>query len=431
MIETNPFAQGEIRSGNTLTASSNNEEMASAQAPVQEIQAEKNTSEPMEEAQLPAEYFLEQHYNFRRNVLSGMVEYKKSDEPDEKYARLTSEALNTIYIMGMREMPDVTELKSDIKTYVESSIPPVYDPIRQWFDALPQWDGKDRINDFLNRIPGMSDEQLVFMKTWMRSVTAHWLGIDEEHGNETVPLLIGNQGCGKSTFCLRFLPTSLRQYYLDHFNLTNKFDKEMALSGSLLICLDEMDQYKAGQMAELKQALSKVKVNGRRIYGKTIDERKRYASFIATTNNRHPLKDMTGSRRYLTIEIPDGKLIDNQQEIDYEQIYAQLLHEVRDEKMRYWFTNEETLRIQELNIPYQESVDLEAMIDSFYRKPQAGERGNSITSLEIRKTLQTEYPNIAISNLSSEKIGMALREMKVKKTRSKKGVAYSLVKKAA
>ena len=54
MIETNPFAQGEIRSGNTLTASSNNEEMASAQAPVQEIQAEENTSEPMEEAQLPA-----------------------------------------------------------------------------------------------------------------------------------------------------------------------------------------------------------------------------------------------------------------------------------------------------------------------------------------------------------------------------------------
>ncbi len=430
-MKHNPFDQGEIRSGELTTASSNNEEMASAQVPAQEIPAEKTTSEETEEAQLPAEYFLEQHYNFRRNVLSGMVEYKKTDEPDEKFARLTSEALNTIYIMGMREMPDVSDLKADIKTYVESSIPPVYDPIRQWFDALPQWDGKDHLTDFLNRIPGMTEEQLGFMKTWMRSVTAHWLGIDEEHGNETVPLLIGNQGCGKSTFCLRLLPPSLRQYYLDHFNLANKFDKEMALSGSLLICLDEIDQYKAGQMAELKQALSKVKVNGRRIYGKTIDERKRYASFIATTNNRHPLKDLTGSRRYLTIEIPDGKLIDNQQEIAYEQFYAQLLHEVRDEKMRYWFTNEETLRIQELNIPYQESVDLEAMIDHFYRKPNPGERGNSITSLEIRKALQTEYPEIAMSNLTSEKIGRALKELKVKKTRSSKGVAYSLVRRAA
>ena len=74
-MEKNPFNQGEIRSGELTTASSN-----------------------IEDAQLPAEYFLEQHYNFRRNVLSGMVEYKKSDEPDEKYARLTSEALNTIYI---------------------------------------------------------------------------------------------------------------------------------------------------------------------------------------------------------------------------------------------------------------------------------------------------------------------------------------------
>ena len=425
MIEQKTFAQGENCSENTLATCSENAEMTSAQT------SDATSSEPMEEELLPAEYFLEQHYNFRRNVLSGMVEYKKSDEPDEKFVRLTSEALNTIYIMGMREMPGVSDLKSGIKIYVESSIPPVYDPIHQWFDNLPQWDGKDHVADFLNRIPGMTEEQLGFMKTWMRSVTAHWLGIDDEHGNETVPLLIGNQGCGKSTFCLRLLPQFLRQYYLDHFNLANKFDKEMALSGSLLICLDEIDQYKAGQMAELKQALSKVKVNGRKIYGKTIDERKRYASFIATTNNRHPLKDMTGSRRYLTIEIPDGELIDNQQEIAHEQLYAQLLHEVRDEKMRYWFTNEETLRIQELNIPYQESVDLEAMIDSFYRKPQAGERGNSITSLEIRKTLQTEYPNIAISNLSSEKIGMALREMKVKKTRSKKGVAYSLVKKAA
>lgn len=430
-MKHNPFDLGEIRSGELTTASSNNVEMPSAQSPTQEIPAEKTTSEETEDAQLPAEYFLEQHYNFRRNVLSGMVEYKKADEPDEKYARLTSEALNTIYIMGMREMPDVSDLKADIKTYVESSIPPVYDPIRQWFDALPQWDGKDRVTDFLNRIPGMNEEQLAFMKTWIRSVTAHWLGIDEEHCNETVPLLIGNQGCGKSTFCLRLLPPSLRQYYLDHFNLANKFDKEMALSGCLLICLDEIDQYKAGQMAELKQALSKVKVNGRKIYGKTIDERKRYASFIATTNNRHPLKDMTGSRRYLTIEIPDAKLIDNQQTIDYEQLYAQLLHEVRDEKMRYWFTNEETLRIQELNIPYQESVDLEAMIEHFYRKPMPGERGNSITSLEIRKALQTEYPEIAMSNLTSEKIGRALKELKVKKTRSSKGVAYSLVRRAA
>ena len=430
-MKHNPFDQGEIRSGELTTASSNNEEMASAQVPAQEIPTEKTSSEETEDAQLPAEYFLEQHYNFRRNVLSGMVEYKKADEPDEKYARLTSEALNTIYIMGMREMPDVSELKADIKTYVESSIPPVYDPIRQWFDALPQWDGKDHLTDFLNRIPGMTEEQLGFMKTWMRSVTAHWLGIDEEHGNETVPLLIGNQGCGKSTFCVRFLPKHLRQYYLDHFNLANKFDKEMALSSCLLICLDEIDMYNARQMAQIKQALSKVKVNGRKIYGKTIDERMRFASFIATTNNRHPLVDKTGSRRFLTIEIPNGEVINNNEEIEYEQLYAQLLYEVRDEKLRYWYTNEETLRIQELNAPYEQTLDLEQMIDSMFRKPHGNEKHGAFTSLDIRKILKQQYPDVADSQLNSIKIGKAMKEMKVARVKSKRGVSYSLVQLAA
>ncbi len=252
-----------------------------------------------------------------------------------------------------------------------------------------------------------------------------------EHGNETVPLLIGSQGCGKSTFCVRFLPECLRQYYLDHFNLGNKFDKEMALTGCLLICLDEMDQYKAGQMAQLKQALSKVNVNGRRIYGRTIDVRRRYASFIATTNNRHPLVDKTGSRRYLTIEIPNGEYINNMDDVEYEQLYAQILHEVRDKKMRYWYTNEETLRIQELNAPYEQSLDLEQMIVSFFRKPKGNEKTTSFTSMDIRKVLRTEYPDVSESHFTSIKIGNALKEMKVKKVKSNKGVSYSLIKLAA
>ena len=420
-MEQKNFAQGEIRSGNTLPASSNNQEMTSAQAPVQE----------MEEDQLPVEYFLEQHFNFRHNVLSGMVEYKKTDEPDEKFSRLTSQAFNSIFIMAKREMPDEKSLKELIKAYVESDIPSVYNPVQTWLNSLAQWDGKDRVTEFLNRIPGLTDEQIAFLRIYLRSNVAHWLNMEQEHGNETVPLLIGEQGCGKSTFCVRFLPKHLRQYYLDHFNLANKFDKEMALSSCLLICLDEIDMYSARQMAQIKQALSKVKVNGRKIYGKSIDERKRFASFIATTNNRHPLVDKTGSRRFLTIEIPKGEIINNNGEIEYEQLYAQLLHEVRDEKLRYWYTNEETLRIQELNAPYEQTLDLEQMIDCTFRKPQGNEKHDSFTSLDIRKILKQQYPDVHDSQFNSIKIGKAMKEMKVAKVKSKRGVCYSLIQVAA
>ena len=394
MIETNPFAQGEIRSEMSETASEN---------------SEANAPEMVENDLLAVEYHLEHNYQFRRNVLSGLVEYKKTGEPDENFSRLTSEALNTIFIKAKREIPDDTSLKTDIKAYVESDIPPVYNPVVAWLDSLAKWDGKDRVAECLNRIPGLSDEKIDFLRIYLRSNVAHWLNMEQEHGNETVPLLIGNQGCGKSTFCVRFLPKHLRQYYLDHFNLANKFDKEMALSSCLLICLDEIDMYNARQMAQIKQALSKVKVNGRKIYGKTIDERMRFASFIATTNNRHPLVDKTGSRRFLTIEIPNGEVINNNEEIEYEQLYAQLLYEVRDEKLRYWYTNEETLRIQELNAPYEQTLDLEQMIDCMFRKPQGNEKHGAFTSLDIRKILKQQYPDVADSQINSIKIGKAKR----------------------
>ncbi len=416
MIETNPFAQGEIRSEMSETASEN---------------PEANAPEMVENDLLAVEYHLEHNYQFRRNVLSGLVEYKKTGEPDENFSRLTSEVLNTIFIKAKREIPDDTSLKTDIKAYVESDIPPVYNPVVAWLDSLAKWDGKDRVAEFLNRIPGLSDEKIDFLRIYLRSNVAHWLNMEQEHGNETVPLLIGNQGCGKSTFCVRFLPKHLRQYYLDHFNLANKFDKEMALSSCLLICLDEIDMYSSRQMAQIKQALSKVKVNGRKIYGKTIDERMRFASFIATTNNRHPLVDKTGSRRFLTIEIPNGEVINNNEEIEYEQLYAQLLYEVRDEKLRYWYTNEETLRIQELNAPYEQTLDLEQMIDCMFRKPQGNEKHGAFTSLDIRKILKQQYPDVADSQLNSIKIGMAMKEMKVARVKSKRGVSYSLVKLAA
>lgn len=416
MIEANPFAQGEIRSEMSETASEN---------------PEANAPEMVENDLLTVEYHLEHNYQFRRNVLSGLVEYKKTGEPDESFSRLTSEALNTIFIKAKREIPDDTSLKTDIKAYVESDIPPVYNPVVAWLDSLAKWDGRDRVLEFLNRIPGLSDEKIAFLRIYLRSNVAHWLNMEQEHGNETVPLLIGNQGCGKSTFCVRFLPKHLRQYYLDHFNLANKFDKEIALSSCLLICLDEIDMYNARQMAQIKQALSKVKVNGRKIYGKTIDERMRFASFIATTNNRHPLVDKTGSRRFLTIEIPNGEVINNNGEIEYEQLYAQLLHEVRDEKLRYWYNNEETQRIQELNAPYEQTLDLEQMIDCMFRKPQGNEKHGAFTSLDIRKILKQQYPDVADSQFNSIKIGKAMKEMKVARVKSKRGVSYSLVQLAA
>ena len=375
------------------------------------------------EGTLAAEQFLHEKYLFRRNVLSGKVEFlakpsgnaecatvPRDGEPE--YRVLTQEALNSIVIRAKREQvcPKGSP-RTEITELIHSEEVCAYDPIRHFLDHLPKWDGHNHVARLFSRIPGISTEQHSFLAIWIRAMVAHWLQMDTLHGNECVPTLIGAQGCGKTTFVARLLPPELRQYFLDHLNLSNKFDKEMALTNNLIVCLDELEAIRPSQHAALKQTLSKSKVNGRPIYGCAQEDRPRYASFVATTNNHHPLTDATGSRRYICLTIPDGMFIDNTGEIDYQQLYAQVVYEIRELKAPYWFNNEEVARIQKLNLNYMEKKDIADVIESCIRKPEEGEKGIKLKSGDILKLIREEFPSIKNDHITKVYLGKALKEL--------------------
>ena len=219
-----------------------------------------------QEDALEIEQFLHDNYLFRRNVLNGKVEFATLNAEEPQYRTLTQEALNSIVIRAKRE--DICEKgnpKTEIMELIHSEEVPEHNPIREFLDGLPKWDGQNHVAQLFSRLPGISSEQHGFLAIWLRSAVAHWLQMDSIHGNECVPTLIGAQGCGKTTFVTRLLPPHLRQYFLDHLNLSNKFDKEMALTNNLLVNLDELVAIRPCQHAALKQTLSKSKVNGRPI----------------------------------------------------------------------------------------------------------------------------------------------------------------------
>ena len=229
------------------------------------------------ESLLIIEQYLNDNYLFRRNELNGKVEFAviRTDDAGHPVAEeplfrsLTQEALNSIVIRAKRdEICEKGSPKQDIMEYVNSEEVPQYNPIREYLDKLPQWDGQNHVAKLFSRLPGMSTEQHAFLAIWLRSMVAHWLQMDMLHGNEVVPVLIGEQGCGKTTFLRRMLPQHLRQYYLDHLNLSNKFDKEMALTNNLLVNIDEFETIRPSQQSSLKQTISKSKVNGRPIFGR-------------------------------------------------------------------------------------------------------------------------------------------------------------------
>ena len=387
-----------------------------------------------QEGTLVIELFLMTNYRFRRNILNGKVEFailpkadntaegntaeplgslsSASNEAELDFRPLTQAALNSIIIRAKREQVlEKGSPKTEITEYVTSEEVPEHNPVQKFLNSLPEWDGQNHIAKVLSRLPGITSEQLNYLTIWLRSSVAHWMQEDMLHGNECVPTLIGFQGCGKTTFVRRLLPLHLREYYLDHLNLANKFDKEMALTNNLFVNLDELDAIRPSQQASLKQTLSVSKVNGRPIFGKTQEDRPRFASFVATTNNRHPLKDVTGSRRYICIQIPDGQMIDNSGEIDYGQLYAQVVHEIRDLEAPYWFNNDEVARIQQLNQNFMEKKDLGEMFIACFRQPNEGEVVKTMNCGQIIDIMQKEYPTLDNTIGNRVKLGKTISAM--------------------
>jgi len=364
---------------------------------------------------LAVEQFLSDNYQFRRNVLNGKVEYStvsaKQTDNQPVWRTLTHEAMNSIVRKAKAEEITKNSPKTDIQEVIYSDATPAHDPISEFLTHLPKWNGQNHLAKLFSRLPGISSEQMDFLVIWFRSAVAHWLQKDRLHANETVPTLIGAQGCGKSTFIARLLPPNLQEYYLDHLNLSNKFDKEMALTNNLLVNLDELDAIRPSQQAALKQTLSKIKVNGRTIYGSSQQDRPRYASFVATTNNPHPLSDVTGSRRFICIEIPQGQFIDNTGEIDYEQLYAQLVYEVNELKAPYWFSNEQVERIQQLNLNYTDEKDIAEIVEACFRKPNEGEKVKAMNTKQMIELIRREYPSVKSDQSTKIHLGYAMKDL--------------------
>lgn len=367
--------------------------------------------------------FMEQNYQFRKNVLTGVAQYRPVARPYFDYMDVTEEDRNSMTIRALEA--GLKSWDKDIKRYIESKDIPQYDPIEDYLLHLPAWDGRDRLADFARRVPTSDGLWQRFFPLWMRSMVAHWLGKDREHGNALVPMLIGPQGCGKSTFCGIVLPEELRAYYNDRVSFNNEFDLLNQMSSFALINIDEFDSIGASRQPLLKYLLSTPDVKLRVPYGKAVSQRRRYASFIATTNQQMPLTDLSGARRFLCVNV-DGR-IDTDSRVDYAQLYAQLLAEIQAGQ-RYWLTDDETAEVIAHNEPFRQVDSIEEMVRALFRKPKSGDSDAVILPVaKIVSILQERFPGVQANRATFIKVGKILVNMGCEGHRSSSGNAYQVV----
>ena len=368
--------------------------------------------------------FLHTHYEMRKNIMTGVAQYRDNNGEDDEFRDLDDEARNEM-TMRAKEM-GLKTWDRDIARFIESPRIEKFDPVNTWLDSIGAWDGEDRIKALAARVPTNQPNWEHYLHTWLLGMVAHWQGRKSLTGNALVPLLIGRQGCGKSSFCRILLPKELRDYYNDRINFKNETDLNLGLTSFALINIDEFDKTTARQQVLLKYLLSTADVKFRPPYGKAYKQYRRYASFIGTTNQPKPFTDPTGSRRFVCVEVTD--MINFSDDLDHYQIYAQLKAEI-EQGMKYWLDDDEIARLIDENERFQRIDSLEEMIAAVFRKPEEGEAGHWFSATEVLEKLQARYGKTTLKNYSPEKIGTRLssRHFAFESDHKRKGNCYLMV----
>lgn len=371
---------------------------------------------------LQTEEFMKRRYEFRYNTQVGEVEYRERNTFRFYFNPIDKRVLNSIALDAQAE--GIPLWDRDISRYIYSNRVPVFNPLEEFLFHLPVWDGKDRIRTLAQTVPCQNRHWVELFHRWFLNMVVHWRGMDKKYANNVSPLLVGEQGTRKSTFCRSIIPPAIRAYYTDSIDFSQKKNAELYLNRFALINIDEFDQISASQQGFLKHILQKPIVNMRKPYGNAVLEMRRYASFIATSNQKDLLTDPSGSRRFICIEVKGT--IDTNKAIDYDQLYAQAVYEL-DHGERYWFDEEEERIMTENNREF-EQVSLEEQLFYRYFRPVEGEEeGIWLSPAEILEEIKRNSA-IPLSNKRVSVFGRILRKHEIPSKRVRSGTVYHVVR---
>ena len=276
----------------------------------------------------------------------------------------------------------------DIHQLLMSEFVPPFNPFEEYFESLPAWDGEtDYIAQVAATVTTVDDpdipDDITFewaFRKWIVGLVAGLFLCDKV--NEEILVLVGRQGTYKTTWLARLLPPQLQSYFRIKTD-SRHFDKDdkLALAEFALICLEELEALRPGELNQLKSLTTDKYINERPAYARYKEERVHIASFCGTSNNLHFLNDPSGERRWLPFEV---KHIVNPHDhpLPYEGLYAQALHLWR-EGFHYWFEGEEIDRLNLHAQRFQVPDLLHDLIHTHYRVPIPGEQAVFLTTADI------------------------------------------------
>lgn len=178
----------------------------------------------------------------------------------------------------------------------------LFNPIQQYLESLPDWDGVPRVETLFVDYFGADDNP------YTRDVARKWVlaAIKRVYQPgckyDYVPVLSGPQGIGKSTFFKKLGVL----WFSDSLTFSDMSDVKKAaekIQGTWINELSELNGIRKQDIGTVKNFISSSKDIFRAAYAATAQEYPRRCVMIGTTNDDNFLFDDTGNRRFQPIKV--------------------------------------------------------------------------------------------------------------------------------
>lgn len=176
-----------------------------------------------------------------------------------------------------------------------------FHPIKEYLEGLPAWDGKKRLEALLIDYLGAEDSSYVRAVTRKTLVAAVARVYEPGIKFDTVLVLSGPQGIGKSMFFAKLGGI----WFSDSLTISDMRDKTGAekLQGFWIMEIGEMNGIKKVEVETVKSFASRQDDKFRVAYGTVVESHPRQCVICGTSNSQHFLRDVTGNRRFWPVQV--------------------------------------------------------------------------------------------------------------------------------
>lgn len=223
-----------------------------------------------------------------------------------------------------------------------------YHPIKDYLNALPEWDGVQRVDTLLVDYFGAEDN--IYTRAAIRKTLVAAVARIYKPGTkfDTVLILNGPQGVGKSTFFAKLAG----EWFSDSLMITDMRDKAgpEKMQGYWILELGEMAGMRKTDTEVVKSFITRVDDKYRASYGLAVENHPRQCVIVGSTNAESGfLRDITGNRRFWPVKItrnaPKKPWLMTEYEVD--QIWAETLTLYKNGEKLYLNNEEEQIAFKE------------------------------------------------------------------------------------